>query len=343
MDIYNLYESDPAKWSPFALAEVFGISIIRVQAILKLKSLQKKHLEQNKEIQENLVSGMEKLLNPITIRYNEMRKNPIQQEPMRENTIKTMNPFVQLLEEEETLTAEDAAMLMKLEPHVNVEIRLNEKAKKAFEGEIADSEEETIGKDVVVGGKHGKFISMFDKVAFMIRETEGGVFIREREGILRKASRSEILLNRSSRGDSNVSGTVSFEQSVESDPTTITISLQGLTPGNHGFHIHEFGDNTNGCVSAGGHYNPNGLTHGAPDAAIRHAGDLGNVVAQADGTVKVVMSDAQVKLIGPHSVIGRTVVCHGDADDLGLTTHELSKTTGNAGARVCCGVIGISK
>ncbi|KAI8900372.1 superoxide dismutase [Globomyces pollinis-pini] len=145
------------------------------------------------------------------------------------------------------------------------------------------------------------------------------------------------------KGDSNVSGTVSFEQSVESDPTTITISLQGLTPGNHGFHIHEFGDNTNGCVSAGGHYNPNGLTHGAPDAAIRHAGDLGNVVAQADGTVKVVMSDAQVKLIGPHSVIGRTVVCHGDADDLGLTTHELSKTTGNAGARVCCGVIGISK
>jgi Cu-Zn family superoxide dismutase len=112
---------------------------------------------------------------------------------------------------------------------------------------------------------------------------------------------------------------------------------------NHFLINSEFGDNTNGCISSGGHFNPLGATHGAPDATIRHVGDLGNVVAAADGTVKATITDAHVKLIGPLSVIGRTVVLHADEDDLGLTTHEQSKTTGNAGARVACGVIGIAK
>ncbi|KAJ3087701.1 hypothetical protein HK102_010479 [Quaeritorhiza haematococci] len=145
------------------------------------------------------------------------------------------------------------------------------------------------------------------------------------------------------RGDSPVTGTVTFTQDAEDAPTSVHISLKGLTPGKHGFHVHEFGDNTNGCTSAGGHYNPFGKTHGAPDAEERHVGDLGNVVAGADGTVETTITDKLVKLIGPLSVVGRTVVVHADEDDLGLGGHELSKTTGNAGARSACGVIGISK
>ncbi|KAI8928644.1 superoxide-dismutase [Entophlyctis helioformis] len=145
------------------------------------------------------------------------------------------------------------------------------------------------------------------------------------------------------KGDSTATGTVTLTQDTEASPVSITLNLAGLTPGKHGFHIHEFGDNTNGCISAGGHFNPNGATHGAPEDSVRHVGDLGNIVAAADGTAKATITDPHVKLIGIHSVIGRTIVLHADEDDLGKTTHELSKTTGNAGGRIACGVIGITK
>lgn len=115
-----------------------------------------------------------------------------------------------------------------------------------------------------------------------------------------------------------------------------------MAPGKHGFHIHEFGDNTNGCTSAGPHFNPNKKEHGAPDADIRHVGDLGNVEADANGVAKINITDSLISLNGANSILGRTVVVHADVDDLGLGGHELSKTTGNAGARLGCGVIGFA-
>lgn len=126
-------------------------------------------------------------------------------------------------------------------------------------------------------------------------------------------------------------------------PVFITGEVSGLGKGLHGFHIHEFGDNTNGCISAGAHFNPHNKDHGAPDADVRHVGDLGNVEAGENGIAKVKMCDNVISLDGPHSIIGRTLVVHADADDLGLGGHELSKTTGNAGARCACGVVGIAK
>lgn len=42
---------------------------------------------------------------------------------------------------------------------------------------------------------------------------------------------------------------------------------------------------------------------------------------------------------GEYSVVGRSIMVHADADDLGQGGHELSCTTGNAGARVACGEI----
>ncbi len=98
---------------------------------------------------------------------------------------------------------------------------------------------------------------------------------------------------------------------------------------------------TNGCTSAGPHFNPHGKTHGAMDDEERHVGDLGNVSAGEDGVAKFDFTDKLVKLNGPLSVIGRTMVVHADQDDLGKGGVELSKTTGNAGARLACGVIGI--
>lgn len=110
----------------------------------------------------------------------------------------------------------------------------------------------------------------------------------------------------------------------------------------HGFHIHEFGDNTNGCISSGGHFNPTQKTHGDRADAERHVGDMGNVEAGADGSVKVDFEDKLVSLFGEHSIIGRTLVVHGEKDDLGRGDNAASKQNGNAGARVACGVVGIA-
>ncbi len=88
----------------------------------------------------------------------------------------------------------------------------------------------------------------------------------------------------------------------------MTGSITGLKPGNHGFHIHQFGDYTGGCVSAGGHFNPAGKEHGGPKDDNRHAGDLGNVVADSNGTVTLDIVDSQIPLTGPNSIVGRSVV-----------------------------------
>jgi len=135
-----------------------------------------------------------------------------------------------------------------------------------------------------------------------------------------------------------VEGTIWFTQT--GDSVHITGELSGLTEGLHGFHVHEYGDSTNGCISAGAHFNPYKKVHGGPDDEVRHVGDLGNVVAPADGKAIIDFTDKLIQLQGECSIIGRSLVVHADPDDLGKGGHELSPTTGNAGARVACGVIG---
>lgn len=70
---------------------------------------------------------------------------------------------------------------------------------------------------------------------------------------------------------------------------------------------------------------------------------MGNVTAGDDGVAKINLNDNIISLNGDHNIIGRTVVVHADPDDLGQGGHELSKTTGNAGGRLACGVIGLTK
>ena len=90
--------------------------------------------------------------------------------------------------------------------------------------------------------------------------------------------------------------------------TRVTGQVSGLSPGQHGFHIHLYGDFSGGCVSAGPHYNPDERNHGGPDDEERHAGDLGNIVADATGVASIDIIDAQIPLCGENSIIGRSVV-----------------------------------
>ncbi|CAG8566493.1 10252_t:CDS:2 [Ambispora gerdemannii] len=134
-------------------------------------------------------------------------------------------------------------------------------------------------------------------------------------------------------------GTVVFTEN--GDKTKIDVDIVGLAPGAHGFHIHEFGDQTDGCVSAGAHFNPFKKNHGAPTATERHVGDLGNINVGDDQKVKTTLQDTQIKVTGQNSIVGRSIVVHALPDDLGLKPNDAeSLKTGNAGARILCGVIG---
>uniref|UniRef100_A0A6A7G293 Superoxide dismutase [Cu-Zn] n=1 Tax=Hirondellea gigas TaxID=1518452 RepID=A0A6A7G293_9CRUS len=140
-----------------------------------------------------------------------------------------------------------------------------------------------------------------------------------------------------------VNGSIIFEQKSDGGDTKITGEITGLQPGDHGFHVHMFGDLSDGCLSAAGHYNPHNKEHGGPTVDNRHVGDLGNITAGDDGKATIDITDSLVSLTGQFSVIGRAVVVHADTDDLGLGGHDDSKTTGHAGGRLACGVIGIAK
>ncbi|XP_043272683.1 superoxide dismutase [Cu-Zn]-like isoform X2 [Venturia canescens] len=139
---------------------------------------------------------------------------------------------------------------------------------------------------------------------------------------------------------SNVTGVLYMMQQGPSAPVVITGNLTGLSPGLHGFHVHEKGDLSNGCLSTGAHFNPFNHSHGAPQDPVRHAGDLGNVLANDGGVVNVHITDTVINLTGENNILGLSIVIHSAPDDLGKGGHPLSSTTGNAGSRVACGVIG---
>ncbi|AAZ38220.1 SOD [Agrotis segetum nucleopolyhedrovirus A] len=142
--------------------------------------------------------------------------------------------------------------------------------------------------------------------------------------------------------EGDVHGKIVFEQQSPAHLLHIHGFLMNLPRGLHGFHVHEFGDTSNGCTSAGEHFNPLGKHHGAPNSAERHVGDLGNIEAKASYSLTAIDKiDNVMSLFGEYSVIGRSLVVHADRDDLGLTDHPLSKTTGNSGGRLGCGIIGI--
>ena len=138
-------------------------------------------------------------------------------------------------------------------------------------------------------------------------------------------------------GESGVTGRVAFRRLGEA--TEIRYTVDGLTPGDHGFHLHQNADcgaDSTGApgTAAGGHFNPLASPHGAPAAALtgRHAGDFGNITANADGRAEGILIDSVLTFSGPTALAGHAVIVHAKPDDLE------TQPTGDAGDRVACGV-----
>jgi len=151
-----------------------------------------------------------------------------------------------------------------------------------------------------------------------------------------RAIREAVCVLQPTAGNS-AKGIVRF---IKNDDRTITVvaDLEGLSPNStHAIHIHQYGDCSlpNG-KSAGGHYNPQGHPHALPDTDQRHAGDLGNLVADAQGNAHYEIVVSNICIVGHwNPILGRGVIVHAKADDGG-------QPTGNAGSRIACGVIGIA-
>jgi len=148
-----------------------------------------------------------------------------------------------------------------------------------------------------------------------------------------------------SRSDSEVTGLVTFTETLvpqddgSAQPqVVVSYEISGLTPGEtRGFHVHETGDcSAPDATSAGGHFNPTDHAHGPMEAEDSHAGDLGNITADAEGNAvgvienitKFTLADGEA-----NNIVGRAVIVHAQQDDL------VSQPTGDAGARVACAVI----
>lgn len=139
-----------------------------------------------------------------------------------------------------------------------------------------------------------------------------------------------------------VKGTVTFTQS-KNKKVLVTINLKGL-PKNKtmGFHIHEYGDERDGCNSLGGHWNPTKKEHGSLvfNTFGHHWGDLcNNISSNSKGNVNFNYNDPLIKLTGKHNIFGRSVVIHAGKDDLGQGAAKESLITGSAGKRIACGII----
>uniref|UniRef100_A0A8D0GLC5 Superoxide dismutase copper chaperone n=1 Tax=Sphenodon punctatus TaxID=8508 RepID=A0A8D0GLC5_SPHPU len=171
-----------------------------------------------------------------------------------------------------------------------------------------------------------------EKVRELLESTGRRAVLKGMGGIVPHNLGAAVAVLSGTRG---VQGVVRFLQ-VSQERCLVDGTIDGLAPGLHGLHVHEFGDITSFCDSCGDHFNPDGDHHGGPLDMHRHAGDLGNVQANDSGRASFRMEDSQLKV---SDVIGRSLVVDAGADDLGRSSHPLSKVSGNSGERVACGII----
>jgi Cu-Zn family superoxide dismutase len=118
----------------------------------------------------------------------------------------------------------------------------------------------------------------------------------------------------------------------------VSVTVSGVTPGPHGFHVHAVGK----CEgpdfkSAGGHFNPGSREHGLENPKGAHTGDMPNLSVGPDGTGKgEFLARGATLEPGAGSLFpegGTAVVLHAAPDDM------KSDPAGNAGARIACGVV----
>ncbi|MEN0059663.1 MAG: superoxide dismutase family protein [Bdellovibrio sp.] len=144
-------------------------------------------------------------------------------------------------------------------------------------------------------------------------------------------SKAQTVLK--SQPGSKVKGLVHFTEN--NGVMKVEVMVEGLKPGPHGFHIHEIGDCSKpDYSSAGGHFNPTKNHHGSLNTKTRHAGDFGNLIANAKGKAVLTLEVSDLTLKpGATSILGKSVIVHRDQDDL------KSQPAGNSGPRIACGVI----
>ncbi|XP_017752406.1 PREDICTED: copper chaperone for superoxide dismutase isoform X2 [Eufriesea mexicana] len=136
--------------------------------------------------------------------------------------------------------------------------------------------------------------------------------------------------------NNKIIGVIRFAQTP--DGCIIDGTIDGLTSGKHGMHIHECGDISQGCNSVGEHFNPTNAEHGGPEDDIfkRHVGDLGNIMVDNFGRTTFRIIDKFIKI---PDIIGRSLVITEKPDDLGRGANSQSKIDGNSGNRLACGII----
>ncbi|RKU06874.1 hypothetical protein C6503_25285 [Candidatus Poribacteria bacterium] len=158
--------------------------------------------------------------------------------------------------------------------------------------------------------------------------------IQQQAGVLSTPSAKQAIATIGPTSESSVTGMAIFTQN--GDQITLTIEIQNASPGIHGVHIHENGDcSSPDGKSAGGHWNPTGVAHGKWGEGEFHLGDIGNITVGEDGTGSIELT-TDLWEIGTGSdvdVVGKGIIVHADADDF------TSQPSGNAGARIGCGVI----
>lgn len=112
-----------------------------------------------------------------------------------------------------------------------------------------------------------------------------------------------------------------------------TADLKGLPPGTHGAHVHTVGQCTGpDFASAGGHWNPTGMKHGAMNPQGPHEGDLPNLIIGTDGRGAIGVTIPGATMAGLLDADGSALVVHANQDDL------MTDPSGNSGARIACGV-----
>ena len=164
--------------------------------------------------------------------------------------------------------------------------------------------------------------------------------------------RKGICLLKCDKG--HLHGIVFLKEIQEKGPVKFCVFVEGIEPGLHGFHIHSRGNEISGPDSLCEHFNPTNQTHGNINTKRSHVGDLGNLVAfvgqikHKDGsptTTGIITTEfvaKRVRLSGPNSVFGRSLIVHENEDDLGEGHYEDSLTTGHSGKRVLWGIIGVN-
>ena len=216
-----------------------------------------------------------------------------------------------------------------------------------WENKIADMEAEyqpnqTLEDYDEVGLTHSSAIDGYQPFKYSVMTSRAETSFQDFQDAIFSAIKPRNAVAVLAPNDNGVAGVVHFSQ--EEDTVHIDYDITGLTDGEHGFHIHTYGDLTDGCDSACSHFNPDNTEHGGLDSKIRHLGDLGNISSEKGVSKGRLSTDTLSLKSGKRNcIVGRMIIVHADRDDLGKGGDAESLKTGNAGKRVGCGVIGLAK